>query len=283
MRRHTALFLFAFALVLMAGQLADCEDVCDEFPIPTFEEGTKVTGVYQNWDYGYEVRLPAGIVGYCLPAPAPNHEFGIVISRSPKAYVWVDASYWPEEEDSLGDIVDTHIGWVCDHGKDCELEQRSIRRFAGLEAEKFIVRYTCPQSGSIVKEEQTLALRKDIVYTVGLISAPETYQKAKGIADRIRRSWDALSWLKFDRESEKRLQEAVDKGHQPWRLEAACVAHVAALAMDKSVAYNSCNLIYETELDSIVQCREKRNYAVHLRRLFKKDGIWTATGVKIGK
>jgi len=146
-----------------------------------------------------------------------------------------------------------------------------------------MVHYTCRKSGIILKEEKTLALRKDVVYTVGLIAAPETYQKAKGIADRIRNSWNLLSWLKFDRESEKRIQEAVSNGHQPWRLEAASVAHVAVLAFDKSVAYNSCHSSYETDFDAAVQCGVKQEYTVHLKRLFGSDGIWTATGIKISK
>jgi len=128
MRLLSTILLVVITIVLMVVQLAIAQDVCEDFPITDFETQTEVTGVYQNWDYGYEVRVPDNLIGYRSPAPAPNHGFGILISRSPKTYVWVDASYLVEETASLKQIVDTHLGWTCEQGTNCKLDKRTSAR-----------------------------------------------------------------------------------------------------------------------------------------------------------
>jgi hypothetical protein len=65
-------------------------------------------------------------------------------------------------------------------------------------------------------------------------------------------------------------------------LEAVSVAHVAVISLEKNIEYESCKLVEETAFNSIVQCAGKRSYTVHLRRLFKKDGIWTAQEIEEG-
>ena len=87
---------------------------------------------------------------------------------------------------------------------------------------------------------------------------------------------------KVDLEKEKKAQAEVDKGRQTWRLEPIVVAYVAVKTdVDKYVFYQSCSQFYGTEKETEVRCAARRNYVVHLKKLIRFDGIWTATSIEI--
>jgi len=90
--------------------------------------------------------------------------------------------------------------------------------------------------------------------------------------------------IKINLEEEKRIQAAVDKGHQPWRLEPIDVAYVAlTAAINEKIEYETCSLISETSKDAIVTCKSKKTFTVHLKRIVREKGIWTATVIELGK
>src|SRR3989442_11999756 len=68
---------------------------CGDFPAPGFDapEMRHFTGQYSNPNFGFAVRIPKGITGHDLPAPAPHHGFGVVLSWEPRAYMDFDGSY----------------------------------------------------------------------------------------------------------------------------------------------------------------------------------------------
>ncbi len=85
--------------------------------------------------------------------------------------------------------------------------------------------------------------------------------------------------LKVDIKTEKKLQKAVDKGHQPWRLDLTEVAQtVVTNRFDEDC---DCHILSETEKNGQVACKGKRDYVVSLRRLVKPKGIWTAVRIEI--
>lgn len=87
--------------------------------------------------------------------------------------------------------------------------------------------------------------------------------------------------LSVDLEEEKKLQLAVDRGHQPWRLLPIDVAYAALLAnnIGGDILHENCSLVSEADNVAIVKCRGARSYIVHLKRLVKPGGIWTATDI----
>ena len=88
--------------------------------------------------------------------------------------------------------------------------------------------------------------------------------------------------LKVNIEEEKELQQAVDNGHQPWRLEPIDVAHVALMEIDKNIRYENCTLVSEKDREAVVNCRGTRTYIVYLKQIVReKNGIWTATQIEI--
>ncbi len=84
-----------------------------------------------------------------------------------------------------------------------------------------------------------------------------------------------------DLEKEKQLQLEVDRGHQPWRLEPVDVAYAQLATIDKSIMYDRCQLISETNLEAVVSCKTTKRYVVHLKRLVRPKGIWTATNIQV--
>lgn len=134
---------------------------------------------YNNCDYGYYVLLGPGVVAHDTLPPAPNHGFLIplpdvgrttYVSGRESRLVWVDASYdvW-DDHPSLAGAVRQGIGISMeDEAKHKpKLVEREPMRLAGIPAVSFKVVYIS-SNGSKGVEEQTVALRSDIVYTVGL-------------------------------------------------------------------------------------------------------------------
>lgn len=80
---------------------------------------------------------------------------------------------------------------------------------------------------------------------------------------------------------EKEIRGSVDQGHQPWRLDAVGVAHVALISINKEIKYEDCKLESAREPDATVIARKgKAIYQVYLKRLVRPDGIWTAIKIE---
>lgn len=84
--------------------------------------------------------------------------------------------------------------------------------------------------------------------------------------------------IPYNVEQERQLQKGVDKGHQPWRLNPAEVAHVAILVYaSDSIPLENCVVLLKNNTESTAQCL---NYKVYLKKLFGEKGIWTAVTIE---
>jgi hypothetical protein len=87
---------------------------------------------------------------------------------------------------------------------------------------------------------------------------------------------------RIDIEDLKKLQQSVDEGHQPWRLDAVAVA-CSELAFPESAetCYRDSRVESPSETEAIVTFPAASNYyVVYLQRLVRPDGIWTATRIE---
>ncbi len=88
--------------------------------------------------------------------------------------------------------------------------------------------------------------------------------------------------LKVNVDSERQLQAEVDKGHQPWRLNAVDVAAATLSHFEKQdIATDACVLESTTEQEAIVKYVGRHLYRVRLKRLVKPKGIWTAVEIEV--
>lgn len=89
----------------------------------------------------------------------------------------------------------------------------------------------------------------------------------------------------IDLKKERELQESVDQGHQPWRLDAVSVAHAAVVAVDRTVKFEDCNVTCYGNIEADVLCKGTKEYIVKLRKLIRQtqDGIWTVVSIKVNQ
>lgn len=152
-----------------------------------------VKGRYSNYEYAYSVLLPKGWVGFMSYAPAPNHGFGIDISRPQNSYLWVDASYNSGMWTSFDDAIKDNLGFVKDDGvTDIVLIQRTSTSLSRLRAVRFIIHYKA--SGIAMIQETVLAFRRngcdvDIVYSINLRTPTFRYSKDRRLIDELQKTW----------------------------------------------------------------------------------------------
>jgi hypothetical protein len=116
-----------------------------------------------------------------------------------------------------------------------------------------------------------------------IVESSETKNNALSILDANNIDKKQIIDLEINLDKEKKLQNEVDNGHQPWRLEPIDVAGAALIEIDKSVDISNCVLISSMEQDAKVKCKGKNTYFVNLKRLTKPFGIWTAMSITVAE
>ncbi len=170
MRRALRHWLFATVLVPF-GVLA----VAGQHDWQETETETIWHERYTNCDYGYYVSLSAGVVAHGSHSPSPNHGFLVALpdvgrtvlaSIDDSRFVWVDAHYNVTDYETLSDIAKYEIDLTAEGKQRFRVVRRSSAKLAGLPAVQFMLEYDA--GGIRILEEQVIALRGNIVYTLGL-------------------------------------------------------------------------------------------------------------------
>jgi hypothetical protein len=154
---------------------------------------------YTNCDYGYYVSLNAGVVAHGSHSPSPNHGFLIALpdvgrtalaSTDDNRFVWVDAHYNATDYKTLSDIAKDEIDLTGEGKQRFRVVRRSSAKLAGLSALQFMVEYDA--GGSRLLEEQVIALRSDIVYTLGLRTLQANHNSDEEQFSKIRAGFRLL-------------------------------------------------------------------------------------------
>jgi hypothetical protein len=116
----------------------------------------------------------------------------------------------------------------------------------------------------------------------------EEIEKRRTFAPKVTAQSTKSNWkiieLKVDLKKERELQESVDEGHQPWRLEPISVAAVeVGTNVTGTMRVEDCRIKSEKDIDAEVECKSDKNYVVTLKKLVRptRDGIWTALSIKV--
>jgi len=177
-------------LMALAMPLAARANGCGRFPSAEFEgpDRARVEGRYANATYGYAVKAPPGRVGHVSPAPAPNHGFGVVLSWTPRAYLYVDGSY----ESLEGSTLEEQSARFVRADAQRVLWTRSTKaRLGGLDAVRYVARYECPGLQGVYITDEVRALSRDggTVYTVALLTTAERYHADRKAFEAMVRSF----------------------------------------------------------------------------------------------
>lgn len=87
--------------------------------------------------------------------------------------------------------------------------------------------------------------------------------------------------LNIDLDTEKKYQEAADKGFQPWKRDAVEVAKECLINTGTGASRGECQILSEDPTNTVIRVNTKDGrFKVSLKRLVKPDGIWTATEIE---
>jgi hypothetical protein len=192
-RHKTPLFLIMLLILLGLGSVSagGNSSKCRNFPPPMFKDASnsKFEGHYRNCNYAYSVTVPHGLTGYSSPPPNPQHGFGILLSKKPSVYLWVDGSANSLGWQSLDEAMQARIDGIKGLSTKIIETKKANTTLGGLPAVRFTVKYQC--SNTVLTEDYFIAMdaKKQIVYEIPL-AAPETkYGEFKMILEKIADSW----------------------------------------------------------------------------------------------
>ena len=182
--------LFARVVSLaLAVPLAVQAASCGRFPSPGFDDADqfRVDGRYANSQYGYAVSLPAGLVGHDAPAPAPNHGFGIVLSWTPRAYLYVNGNYEVADDDTLAKHEASHREFTRQDAHRVLSTKSAKAQLGPLPALRLIARYECKGLRGLYITDEVVALSDDlsVVYTVALLTTVKRYRQDKAVFEEM--------------------------------------------------------------------------------------------------
>ena len=177
--------------LLLATTPTGTDDYCGNFPEPGFDDPAMSRFVrwYSNPTYHFSVRVPKGLVGHSSPPPLPQHGFGIVLSWTPRAYIYFDGSYNAADEGNTTEIASTRLRWLRDSSLKILSTQRQHTHLGPLSARRFVARHTCPKVRGVFVEDTTIALSRGIIYTVSLLTTDERYQRDRRIMNEMLKTW----------------------------------------------------------------------------------------------
>ena len=157
-------------------------------------------GAYENYVYGYSVKIPDGMVGVGSTPPAPQHGFGIDLDNPrstewngrpefPKSYLYVDGSYNSLEWERLDDAVNAHLRYIREDGGNVRVWNRTQTRLGGLRAVRLVALYE--QDGVEMVSDEIVSLNGEtgVVFTLSLSTPRSKYERDRPVLEAMQQSW----------------------------------------------------------------------------------------------
>jgi hypothetical protein len=150
------------------------------------------TGRFAHCDYGFYVLLPRGVVAHANQPPNPMHGFTVAlpdvgtrqeVSTERERFIWVNAEYDMSDSTSVEHTIAYYARFAgLDELARTVVENRAakLRTRPGAHIR---VEYDSP-SGKAV-EEQVIAVRRNIVYTIGMRTNRHHYEQDRQELERV--------------------------------------------------------------------------------------------------
>jgi hypothetical protein len=165
----------------------------------TERDDTRVEDRYYNYNYGFSVDLPKGMIGVRSPAPMPNHGFVIDLEnpqasksdRNSSSTLSVEASYNSAMWESFDDAIKDELNWVSEGGNRIKSLSKIPICLAGLRAMRFVQVYE--NNRGLAINDVTLAFRKEhgeeVIYTIYLNTPLSRYEQDKSAVVYLQKTW----------------------------------------------------------------------------------------------
>lgn len=169
--------------------------VCPTAEYLAAADDVRVEDRYYNYDYGFSVDVPKGMVGVRSPAPMPNHGF-VIDPENPQAVnsdedsrsgLVVDASY----NSALWKSFDDAMSWVSEGENRNKSLSRIPTRLGGLRAMRFVRVYVSNRQPMV--NDEILAFRnehgEEVVYTISLNTPLSRYEQDKAAVAYLQKTF----------------------------------------------------------------------------------------------
>lgn len=182
----------AFLVMLLPLLFSFHQKDCGRSPAIDFRESgnPKFHRKYSNPTFGYRIRLPRRVTACGEPRPQPAHGVGIILSRKPPSYLFVDASY---DAALLRDAVaaaDRTEDYLRNDSISIRRLSRNWMRVGSLRALRLRLEHTCT-AGTFITDEMIL-LKRGIVYTLSLTAPKSRYRKDRQVLESIAGSFELI-------------------------------------------------------------------------------------------
>jgi hypothetical protein len=182
-------FLFVVSCFTCDNLFASCND----FPLSWEDpEIPNIKGYNINYTFGYSVIIPDGLIAKSdsyEQNPVQHHGFGIFLSKEPKGYIWVSGDFNSPEYKSVNEIADSYVEFTKKDQVRIISSNRNKIKVNGLPALRLIIKYSCQDKIMLEDYFIVFHVKRQIYYTISLISEEVIYEKNKKILENIASSW----------------------------------------------------------------------------------------------
>lgn len=150
---------------------------------------------YDNQTYGYSLIVPPGLTAISERSPSPQHGIKLPTSANPLEFIWTDGSFNVASWLTLKDGSDAHLKWLAEDMQAVMLLRQDSVALGPLKASRTVLQYEDPATKTAMIEDFLLAMRDvkgevSIVYTIGLRTKRNDYDKQKGLLDDTISGWE---------------------------------------------------------------------------------------------
>ena len=156
----------------------------------------EVKGLYSNYEYGFSVKIPDGLIGIRNPSPYPQHGFSIPLSNQPEAQISVDGSFNAAMYASLSEAAENDLKYLRDDSGEVELLSRESVKLQNLNAMRISAKYRNKTNSTMMIQDLIIAIRKnrtpdepEVIYTLRLRTPESRYDADKDILTKLVSSW----------------------------------------------------------------------------------------------
>jgi hypothetical protein len=156
------------------------------------QQGAPAANRYTNADYEYSIPIPENLEMIRSDECAPNHGFGIILSRTPYSYLWVDGTFYSEDY-TVQEVPQVAIQLLQSRGAvKTKLRNQSRSLLGGLSAMHFLIDYEL--KGTPMVSETIWALRaagknnSATHYSINLECAKERFEQDSLVVEKLRRA-----------------------------------------------------------------------------------------------
>jgi hypothetical protein len=164
---------------------------------------TMVQGIYRNYTYGFEVKIPQGLIGLANPPGSPDHGLEIPLEALDATGINIFASYNALQRESAKEVWETdELHALGDGSTGVRVLTENAVRLCGWNSIQAVVEYTRDSRSLLRKDEVIVALdhsqnegsRESVgrVYVLRLRSTSDRFKDDRKWFEEVVKSFSVL-------------------------------------------------------------------------------------------